>query len=132
VPEAGDFRLDLPKQDMEDMAKNYEGAFNDRLADAMRTPWEQLHKMLTAMSSKLTEGDEETKKRWHDTFLSNAQDMCGMLTHLNLTKDPKLEAARLALESTLVGVNMDDIKEDGDVRAEMKDKLDAILKQCEW
>ena len=132
VPEAGDFRLDLPKQDMEDMAKNYEGAFNDRLADAMRTPWEQLHKMLTAMSSKLTEGDEETKKRWHDTFLSNAQDMCGMLTHLNLTKDPKLEAARLALESTLVGVDMDDIKEDGDVRAEMKDKLDAILKQCEW
>jgi hypothetical protein len=132
VPEAGDFRLDLPKQDMEDMAKNYEGAFNDRLADAMRTPWEQLHKMLTAMSSKLTEGDEETKKRWHDTFLSNAQDMCGMLTHLNLTKDPKLEAARLALESTLVGVDMDGIKEDEDVRADMKGKLDAILKQCEW
>jgi hypothetical protein len=132
VPEAGDFRLDLPKQDMEDMAKNYEGAFNDRLADAMRTPWEQLHKMLTTMSSKLTEGDEETKKRWHDTFLSNAQDMCGMLTHLNLTKDPKLEAARLALESTLVGVDMDGIKEDEDVRADMKGKLDAILKQCEW
>ena len=132
VPEAGDFRLDLPKQDMEDMAKNYEGAFNDRLADAMRTPWEQLHKMLTAMSSKLIEPEDEDNRRWHDTFISNAQDMCGMLTHLNLTKDPKLEAARLALESTLVGVDMDDIKEDGDVRAEMKDKLDAILKQCEW
>ena len=132
VPESGDFRLDLPKQDIEDMMKTYDTAFNDRLQDAMRTPWEQLHKMLTAMSAKLTASDDDEKKRWHDTFLTNAQDMCGMLTHLNITKDAKLEQARLDLERALVGLDMDDIKQDPDTREDVKAKLDAILSANSW
>ncbi len=84
------------------------------------------------MSDKLTEGDEETKRRWYDTFLTNAQDMCAMLTHLNITKDPKLEAARRQLETALLGADIDDIKENEGVRADLKVKLDAILKGYEW
>lgn len=132
VPESGDFRLDLPKQDILEMAQSYESAFNDRLAEAMRTPWEQLHKMLGAMSAKLTEGDDDTKKRWHDTFVTNAQEMCAMLTHLNVAKDPKLEAARRQLESAMVGVDIEDIKDDEVTRANLKGKLDGILKGYDW
>lgn len=132
VPESGDFRLDLPKQDILEMAQSYESAFNDRLAEAMRTPWDQLHKMLGAMSAKLTEGDDDTKKRWHDTFVTNAQEMCAMLTHLNVAKDPKLEAARRQLESAMVGVDIEDIKDDELIRADLKGKLDGILKGYDW
>jgi hypothetical protein len=132
VPESGDFRLDLPKQDILEMAQSYESAFNDRLAEAMRTPWEQLHKMLGSMSAKLTEGDDDTKKRWHDTFVTNAQEMCAMLTHLNVAKDPKLEAARRQLESAMVGVDIEDIKDDELIRADLKGKLDGILKGYDW
>lgn len=132
VPESGDFRLDIPQQELEEVRQSYDSAFDTRLADAMRTPWEQLHKMLTNMSAKLVESDEETKRRWHDTFLSNAHEMCGMLTHLNITKDPKLEAARRQLESALVGADIDDIKENEDTRANLKAKLDTILKGFEW
>lgn len=132
VPESGDFRLDLPKQDMEEMARSYEHAFNDRLQDAMRTPWEQLHRLLATMSTKLTASDDDEKKRWHDTFLTNAQDMCAMLTHLNITKDAKLEQARLDLERALVGLDMDNIKQDADTREDVKAKLDAILNANSW
>jgi len=132
VPESGDFRLDLPKQDILEMAQSYESAFNDRLAEAMRTPWEQLHKMLGAMSAKLTEGDDDTKKRWHDTFVTNAQEMCAMLTHLNVAKDPMLEAARRQLEVAMIGVDIEDIKDDEVTRANLKGKLDVILKGYEW
>ena len=132
VPESGDFRLDLPKHDLEEMARDYETAFNDRLQDAMRTPWEQLHRMLTAMSTKLTESDDDTKKRWHDTFITNAHEMCSMLTHLNLTKDPELEQARVDLQRALHGVDIDDIKEDADLRVDVKAKLDAILSANSW
>ena len=132
VPESGDFRLDLPKQDILEMERSYESAFNDRLAEAMRTPWEQLHKMLGSMSTKLTEGDDDTKKRWHDTFVTNAQEMCAMLTHLNVAKDPKLEAARRQLEIAMMGVDIDDIKDDEVTRANLKDKLDVILKGYDW
>jgi hypothetical protein len=132
VPETGDFRIDLPKQDILEMEQSYQSAFDDRLAEAMRTPWDQLHKMLGTMSAKLTEGDEDTKKRWHDTFVTNAQEMCAMLTHLNVAKDPKLEDARRQLEVAMIGVDIEDIKDDELTRANLKGKLDTILKEYEW
>lgn len=132
VPESGDFRLDIPQQELAEVKQGYEQAFDTRLAEAMRTPWTKLHDMLQSMSAKLEEGDEEAKKRWHDTFLTNAQDMCGLLTHLNITKDPKLEAARRQLEGALLAQDMDDIKESEGCRADLKAKLDNILKDYEW
>lgn len=134
VPESGDFRLQVAEQDLQDLRQQYESNFNDRLAEAMREPWDRLHKLLTGMSEKLTdvEGEDETKKRYHDTLITNAQSLCSLLTHLNVTKDAKLEQARRDLELTMLGADIDAIKESPEVRKGMKDKLDAILKQYEW
>jgi len=134
VAEAGDFRLQVAEQDLQDLRQQYEDSFKDRLADAMREPWDRLHKLLSGMSEKLTdiEGEDESKKRYHDTLITNAQGLCAMLTHLNVTKDPKLEQARRDLEVTMLGADIDVIKDSADVRREMKSKLDAILKQYEW
>jgi hypothetical protein len=134
VPESTDFRLQVAEQDLQDLRKQYEDSFNDRIADAMREPWDRLHKLLLGMSEKLTDvdGEDETKKRYHDTLITNAQSLCGMLTHLNITKDPQLEQARRDLELTMLGADIDTIKESPEVRKGMKDKLDAILKQYEW
>ena len=134
VPESGDFRLQVAEQDLQDLRQQYEENFSSRLADAMREPWDRLHKLLISMSEKLTdvEGDDESKKRYHDTLITNAQTLCSLLTHLNVTKDPKLEQARRDLELTMLGADIDAIKESPEVRKGMKDKLDAILKQYEW
>jgi hypothetical protein len=134
LPEGGDFRLDIPKADMEELGQQYESAFNDRLKDAMREPWEKLHKTLIHISEKLTdvEGDDETKKRYHDTLITNAQELCGLLTHLNVTKDPMLETARRSLELTMLGVDIEAIKESPDVRSSVKAKVDDILKKFDW
>ena len=129
VPESGDFRVDIPNQELDAIRKEYDANFVSRVDEAMRTPWDQLHKMLTTMSNKL--GLEE-KTRWHDTFLTNAQEMCGMLTHLNLTGDPKLEDARRKLESALIGLDIDDLKESENIRTNVKDKLDTILSGFDW
>jgi len=134
LPEGGDFRLDIPKADMDELGAQYESAFNDRLKDAMREPWEKLHKNLVHISEKLTdvEGDEDTKKRYHDTLITNAQELCGLLTHLNITKDPMLENARRSLELTMLGVDIEDIKEHAEVRQSVKSKVDDILKKFDW
>jgi hypothetical protein len=134
VPEAGDFRLQVAEQDLYELRQQYEESFSSRLADAMREPWDRLHKMLVGMSEKLTdeEGEDELKKRYHDTLITNAQSLCSMLTHLNITKDPKLEQARRELELTMLGADIETIKESPEVRKDMKTRLDAILKQYEW
>lgn len=134
VPEAGDFRLQVTEQDLNELRQQYEDSFSARLADAMREPWDRLHKLLKGMSEKLTdtEGEYEAKKRYHDTFITNAQSLCGMLTHLNVTNDPLLERARRDLELTMLGTDMETIKESPEARKDMKHRLDAILKRYDW
>lgn len=133
VPESGDFRLDVPTQELEEMKQEYEEAFDGRLKDAMREPWNRLHTVLTGMSSKLSETDDpEKKKRYHDTLLTNASDMCDLLSHLNVTNDPELEKARRQLERALVGADIESLKESPEIRMGMKSKVDEILKQFEW
>jgi hypothetical protein len=99
----------------------------------MRAPWERLHDVLTAMSKKLTDEDGvETKKRYHDSLVTNAQELCELLTKMNITNDPKLEEARQQLELTMLGADIETIKESAHVRETMKNKVDAILQKFEW
>lgn len=137
LPEAGDFRLDTANEDMaelrQEMAASYEADFQDRLAKAVREPWDRLHDELTALSSKLHDNEgEDTKKRYHDSLLTNPQQLCSLLTKLNITGDPQLEAARRELERALVGVDIESIKEYGYVRSEVKSKVDAIIDKFSW
>jgi len=132
IPESGDFRLDVSNSDLEDIKTQYESKFSERLADAMKAPWERLHTTLQAMSQKLTDSEGDDKKRYHDSLLTNAQDLCGLLTKLNVTNDPKLEEARQELERSIVGVSMESIKESNHEREVLKSKVDAIIGKFNW
>ena len=133
VPEAGDFRLDIPAHDLIEMREDFEKQQLNKLAEAMREPWDRLHKTLVGMSEKLTDADgDETKKRYHDSLISNPLELCQLLTKLNVTKDPKLEEARKQVELTMLGASIEDIKEDADSRSELKSKVDAILNKFTW
>jgi hypothetical protein len=102
----------------------------------MREPWERLHDVLTAMSAKLTDDDTDedgkSKKRYHETLVTNATDLCALLTKLNITGDPQLEDARKQLEQTMLGADIEAIKESPAIRESMKSKVDAILGKFDW
>jgi hypothetical protein len=133
VPEAGDFRLDVPADDLKELVYVFEQQQQEKLAEAVREPWERLHGELTAISKKLTDVEGDTaKKRYHDTLISNPLELCALLTKLNITNDPKLEEARKQLELTMLGADIESIKEDSTARQDVKSKVDAILKKFEW
>lgn len=132
VPEAGDFRLDVPSEDLVELKAMFEQQQTEKLRDAVREPWQRLHDMLTTISEKMTDGDEDTKKRYHDTLISNPLELCDLLTKLNITNDPKLEEARKQLEITMLGANLESLKEDSGARSDLKSKVDAILGKFDW
>jgi hypothetical protein len=135
LPEAGDFRLDAGNQEIADQIADiktkYDADMQARLADAMRDPWDRLHKMLTTISSKLTD-DKSEGKRYHDTLVTNPLELCALLGKLNITKDPKLEDARLQLEATMRHADIEVIKSSPDVRESIKAKVDTILGKFDW
>lgn len=136
LPEAGDFRLDVGNADLEELKNRYASDYELRLADAMREPWNRLHKLLTDMSEKLTDEDASTdakgSKRYHETLVTNATDLCSLLSKLNVTNDPKLEEARRQLEVTMLGADIEAIKESPAIRESMKSKVDSILDKFNW
>jgi hypothetical protein len=129
VPDSGDFRLDIPAEDLAEVRASYEQSFNDRVTEAMAVPVEQLRALLLTTVSKLTddEGEGETKKRYHETLITNATNMCEMIPHMNLTNDPKLENLRLRLLDVMSSVTIEDIRESAYVRADTKQRLEAIM-----
>ena len=89
--------------------------------------------MLTSISEKLTDAEgDDNKKRYHDSLVSNPLELCALLTKLNITNDPKLEEARRQLELTMLGTDLEAIKEDKHYRADVKSKVDSILGKFNW
>ena len=126
VPDAGDFRIEVEESAKNELQEQYKSYYESKLADAMKDAWDRLHETLTHMSSRLDYTDEN-KKIFHSTTITNASELCGLLTSLNITNDPKMEQMRQKLEKALSGVAPDDIRESEAIRTSVKSKVDEIL-----
>lgn len=131
IPEAGDFRISQFNEDKQFLIAQYEAEINNRVNDAMTAAWTRLHTMLKTMSEKLAE-PEEGKKVFHDSFTTNALELCDLLEHLNITEDPKMKEAQRGLRNAIRNVDIDDIRKDAGTRITLKEDVDAVLKKFDW
>jgi len=126
VPDAGDFRIDIESQAKNELEEQYKTYYQDKLNSAMKDVWDRLHKTLTHMSDRLDFTDDN-KKIFYTSTITNASELCGLLSSLNVANDPKLEEARQKLEKALSGVTPSDVKESEAIRSSVKSKVDDIL-----
>jgi len=134
VPESSDFRLAAGAADMIELRAQYDVAYDVRVKEAMQSAWDKVHDLLLRMSEKLVEpeGDSAKPKIFHGTFITNVNDMCGLLAHLNITKDPQLEKARRELEELVSNVDIDDVRKDVGVRHDLKSQVEQVLNKFDW
>lgn len=132
VPEAGDFRVDVGNEELARLRVQYEDAYTERVNTAMQAAWDKLHSTLTHLSERLTEPEGEQTKQFRSTFLTNVEDMCSLLTHLNITNDPKLEQARKELERAITGLSIEDIRDYSGTRQSLKNEVDTVLSKFDW
>ena len=132
VPEKGDFRINCEERIKADLAEQYEKMYTDKLADAMREPWNRLHEVLIHISNTMTDKPNGDRKIFRDTLVENATGLCDLLTRLNVTKDPELEKARRMLESTINNVDPDDLRSSSHARLELKSSVDEIINKFNW
>ena len=135
VPDIGDFRVDVNEAHLVELKAQYESFYQNKLSEAMQDAWDRLHECLAKMSEKLadaqtprmTKDGEVRTQIFRDSLITNAVELCELLTKLNVTNDSKLEQARKQLEVAMVGVTPKDLREDDDLRADTKAKVDQIL-----
>lgn len=132
VPEKGDFRIQCEERVRQDLAERYDKMFSDKLAEAMREPWERLHKVLTHMVERLNDAPDGTRNIFRDSIVNKPLELCGLLSRLNVTKDPQLEEARRMLEIALSGIDPDDLRKIPSARAELKSSVESIINKFNW
>jgi hypothetical protein len=136
VPEVGDFRIDVSEAGKAELREQYEKFYTDKLGEAMQDAWDRLHDCVVKMSDKLAntptprvgkDGEEKHVQIFRDSLVTNAVDLCELLTKLNVANDPKLEQARKKLESAVSGVTAKELREDDNIRLVVKAEVDKIL-----
>ena len=132
LPTAGDFRLDIESEVQRDLIAQYEQRLETQLASANQDSWTRLHDALSRLSDRLTIDEDGTKRKFHDTMVTGALELCDLLTQMNVTKDPALEKARARLEDVLQGVTPDELRKEDSTRVLTKQKVDDILGAFDW
>jgi hypothetical protein len=130
VPSSGDFRVDVGNQAQAELKARLESLTQERIDSAMADVRERLSTHLKRMSDRLTTdyvGGEAKQRRFHDTLVDGALELCDLTKSLNVTNDMALEGARKQLEELLVGVTPADLRKNEAIRQDVKKNVDAIL-----
>lgn len=127
VPEVNDFRVQASEEMLKELESHYSKTFEERHKQLTKDLWSRLHTCLLHLADRLADTDEGKRKILRDSLVGNAVDLCGLLTVLNVTKDPELEAARKKLEAAVCNIDPDDLRKDANARKEVKTQVDDIL-----
>jgi len=128
LPDAGDFRIDVGNDAMDQMQTQYQEYYGRQLQNAMNDVWRRAYDALAKMSERLDYQDHESKKIFRDSMVSNVLDMVELLNVCNVTGDSQMAALANRLDESLRGVTADALREDGYLRAETKRAVDDAIK----
>lgn len=132
VPSAGDIRVDVGNQAQEELRVRLERVADKRIERAMQDINEKFVAHLQRMADRLVtdtnaKTGEPTNRRFHDTLVTSAFELCDLIQDYNLTGDPLLALARKTLEESLVGVTATTLREDHAKREQVRSTVSSIL-----
>lgn len=128
LPDAGDFRIDVGNEATDQIRTEYQSYYSRQLENAMNDVWQRAYDALSRMSERLDYHDNESKKIFRDSLVSNVTDMVELLHVCNVTGDSQMSALANQLDETLRGVTPDALREDAYLRAETKRTVDQVIK----
>jgi len=126
VPESGDFRVDIPAEAAIQLKEKFEASVKSRVQDAMNAPWERLYQEVVHIRAKMLPKEDGKPQKLYASMLENALGLCTTLQSLNVLDDPDLEAARRALEISLVDVDIKSLRDSPEMRDSIKTKMDDL------
>ena len=122
VPD-GDFRVDVAEEELARITADVERRVVDASQNAMKEAWNRLHDRVKHMADKL----DDPKAVFRDTLVENTREICSVLTRLNFTDDPNLEAMRQEVEQSLTKHHPDALRNDPDLRRDKAAEAKAIM-----
>lgn len=130
VPASGDFRVDIGNDAQEELRKKLSSLADERVDYAMKDIKGRLLEHLKRMSDRLSidyVSGEAKPRKFHDSLLDGAHDLCDLADSLNIVGDVQLSEARKALKKAIGGIDVKDLRKDVGARNDVKTQVDDIL-----
>jgi hypothetical protein len=130
-----DFRCAISAEAIEDdrahyrkQTEQYVERIASQMADNFVSVMESIHYCCDIETYTDKKGDTKTRRRrLYDTTIQKALEMCETFKEFNITNDVRLEAARAALEATLLKTNLEALRESDTARINVKNDVEDIL-----
>lgn len=121
LPTAADFRVALGEAEVKRIQSEIERRLETEVANANKDLWNRLRTAVDNMVVRLG-GDG----KFHNTLVSNLQDIVDLIPNLNFTGDANLEAIRTACEKALAGHDPQALRDDAVLRANVAAQAQEI------
>jgi len=106
IPSANDFRVNLNKDEVEDIRKQISNSIETMTQKAMTEVWEQLATLIEKVRKTLKQSD----KKFKDSLINNLKDFCELIPKLNLIDDNNLESIRKLTIKRLTNLSPDNLR----------------------
>lgn len=130
VPTAGDFRVDVGNEAQEELRQQLDRLQAERVDAAMSDVRARLGEHLRRMSDRLAvdfiNGEVKTR-RFHDSLVTGALELCEIVKNLNVVGDQELESTRCSLANLLSGVEPDELRKNMEVRTDVRAQVEQML-----
>ncbi len=123
VPTANDFRVAISKEQVEEMKGNIEKWHQESVANMSKDLWTRLEGVVSHMAEKLS----DSKAIFRDSLIGNAEELCCMLSSLNVNDDPELERIRGDLAQKISGIEPARLRKDPTLRQETAEMAKTAL-----
>lgn len=129
LPQAADFRCDIPAAEFAATQAAIAAATENRIREAMRNVCERIATVVGHMAEKLknySAGDDETRATpMRESMLTNIADLIDLLPGLNLTNDARISAICERMKE-LTDTETDELKANAALRKELGAKAAKI------
>ena len=132
LPASGDYRIDVSKEILAEVAAETDRIADQRFADARLELRQRLIDKLQHLSDRCKAVNENDKAKWYESNISNLVDLIDLIPKMLLGDDPALEQAIRDARSMLIGIDSDTIKFSEDVRDNVRKKAASIISSLQF
>lgn len=126
LPSAGDFRVDLAREEADAVRATIERSVQATTAQAMADVWRRVYDATEHMTSRLRGdgvcnctacgGRAVGSDRLNESAIENLRSLCVLLPRLNMTGDERLSDATSRLHDMLAGISVEDLRASRELR----------------
>jgi len=123
VPEAADFRVDIPDFEQKRICKQIEDRIEKQHAESMRKVWKRIYDNIYLVYDRL----KDENAIFRDSLINNVQDLVDILPELNILENQDLDVMAHELKTTICSHTPEVLRQDKATRKQVADESKKLL-----